>query len=238
VNSAIFISKELLSVYRVFKTSVVFPIKNNRSSFLKSVAYYGYFPFHQTPERGGGMSRCVLKSKVALVLMILGVAGIFLLQGCITSPTSSTSSSSPIVGTWSFSSGADVCTGTIYHNSTASGSKQADTTFNANDLSGMSLNFANGGTVVATIPFFSSSLTLNGTWSYSSEDSNLTMKISGTSVWPGDRTGKFSVTGSTATITYAVIADTLSSGVSTSGTRSDTTSNVFVGSEVVKMSKE
>lgn len=180
------------------------------------------------------MIKCIfLKHKVLPVSIILAVAGIFQ-QGCITSPSSS---SSPIVGNWSFSAGADVCTGTIYHNSSKYGLKQADTTFNAHDLTGTALDFESGGTVVATIPFFTSTLTLNGTWSYSNADSNLTMKISGTSVWPDNRTGKLHVSGSLAAITYAVTADTISHGISTFGTFSDTTSDVFIGTEVIKMSK-
>jgi hypothetical protein len=164
------------------------------------------------------------------------IALVVMQQGCDLATNSNTDSSG-IEGNWTFTTGADVKTGIIYHNSSAYTSKHADTTFVATDLSGSTINFASGGTITMNVPFFTSNLTLNGTWTYSATDSNLAMKIQGSSVWPTTRTGKLVITNNSATITYALPADTLSHGTSTFGTKSDTTSEVFIGTEVIKMTK-
>jgi len=173
--------------------------------------------------------------KSFVMILALTAAGL-MQQGCDLATTAKDSSS--IVGSWTFATGADVKTGVIYHNSTAYASKHADTSLAGADLSGCTINFASGGTITMNVPFFTSNLTLNGTWAYAAADSNLTMKVEGTIVWPKNRTGKLVVANNTATLTYAVAADTLSHGISTFGTKSDTTSDVFVGTEVVKMTKQ
>jgi hypothetical protein len=171
--------------------------------------------------------------KKSFVMMIVLVV---MQLGCDLA-TNSNKDSSGIEGTWTFATGADVKTGIIYHNSSAYTSKHADTTFIATDLSGSTINFASGGTITMSVPFFTSNLTLNGTWTYSASDSNVTMKVQGSSVWPNNKTGKLAIVNNIATITYAVSADTLSHGTSTFGTKSDTTSDVFIGTEVIKMTK-
>lgn len=171
--------------------------------------------------------------KSFVMIMALVAAGI-VQQGC--DFITQNNDSSPIVGSWTFEDNADVKTGIIYHNSTANTSKHTDTTFNGADLSGSTTNFASDGTCTMNVPFLGSNLNLNGTWNYSAADSNLTMKVQGTVIWPDSRTGKLVVSNNTATITYN-FKDTLSHGVNTFGTKSDTTSDVFVGTEVIKFRK-
>jgi hypothetical protein len=179
------------------------------------------------------MNKPILFKKMSLALtLVIIVAGV-IQQGCLVSPTDSP----PIVGNWTCTARSDVKAGIIYHNSSAYPSTQAETTFIENDLSGVSLNFLSGGDVEAKFLFFNTPLTLPGTWTYSDTDANLSMVIPGTSVWPETRSGKLVVSGNEATITYMLAVDTLSHGISTFGTKSDTTSEVFIGTEVITLTK-